>query len=119
MTLINDRAEILELFGRYADIADKKNFDELPPLVHTDPFTADFQSLTGMPPMTTSLADYVQVLRGSFDRFLATHHVITGHVITINGDHANAHAHVRAEHWVPTETAGAGPNRWLGPVTNR
>lgn len=113
MTLEADRADLIELFGRYADIADTKNFVELPPQVHADPFTMDFESITGMPPQQTSLDDYVAALRGSFEPFLATHHSITGHVITINGDHATAHAHVRAEHWVPDEAAGGGPNCWL------
>lgn len=113
MTLESDRSEIIELFGRYADIADTKNFDELPRRVHTDPFTVDFRSVADVPPTETALDDYVQVLRGSFDPFVATHHAITGHVIDVDGDRARAHAHVRAEHWVPDEVAGGGPNRWL------
>ncbi|MFD2024437.1 nuclear transport factor 2 family protein [Promicromonospora aerolata] len=113
MTLESDRAEIIELFGRYADIADTKNFDELPRLVHTDPFTADFQSVADVPPTETPLDDYAQLLRGSFNPFVATHHAITGHVVDVDGDSARAHAHVRAEHWVPDRVAGGGPNRWL------
>lgn len=113
MTLEADRAEIIELFGRYADIADRKDFDELPRLVHTDPLTVDFQSVAAIPPTETSLADYVEILRGSFAPFVATHHVITGHVIDVDGDHATAHAHVRAEHWVPDDRAAPGANRWL------
>ncbi|MFD2795203.1 nuclear transport factor 2 family protein [Promicromonospora vindobonensis] len=113
MTLESDRAEIIELFGRYADIADTKNFDELPRLVHTDPFTADFQSVADVPPTEIPLHAYAQLLRGSFDPFVATHHAITGHVIDLDGDSARAHAHVRAEHWVPDSVADGGPNRWL------
>ncbi|MGH3351744.1 MAG: nuclear transport factor 2 family protein [Nocardioides sp.] len=113
MNLESDRAEIIELFGRYADIADQKSFDELPRLVHTDPMVVDFESVAAIAPMETSLDDYVEILRGSFAPFLATHHVITGHVIDIDGDHATAHAHVRAEHWVPDELADGGANRWL------
>jgi hypothetical protein len=113
MTLETDRADIIELFGRYADIADTKNFIELPPLVHTDPFTMDVESLAGMPPLQASLVDYAHALSSSFEPFVATHHAITGHVITIDGDHATAHAHVRAEHWVPDDVAAGGPNRWL------
>lgn len=112
MSSENDRADIIELFGRYADIADMKSFEELPRLVHTDPITLDFESVAGIPPTSTPLDDYVDVLRGSFEPFVATHHVITGHVIDIDGDHATAHAHVRAEHWVPTEAIDE-PNRWL------
>lgn len=113
MTLETDRADIIELFGRYADIADTKNFYELPPRVHTDPFTMDFESVTGMPPLQVSLSDYIDALGRSFGPFVATHHTITGHVIAIDGDRATAHAHVRAEHWVPAEVAAGGANRWL------
>lgn len=113
MSEIADRAELIELFGRYADIADRKDFDELPGLVFTDPLTLDFSSVADIPPMTTPLSDYVEVLRASFAPFTATHHVITGHVVDLDGDRATVHAHVRAEHWVPDEVAGDGPNRWL------
>ncbi|GAA1427976.1 hypothetical protein GCM10009616_06530 [Microlunatus lacustris] len=113
MTLEADRADIIELFGRYADIADTRTFDELPPLVDADPFTVDVESVTGMPPRQTPLEEYVAALRGALEPFVATHHSITGHVITIEGDHAVAHAHVRAEHWVPDDVAAGGPNQWL------
>ena len=113
MTLDTDRADIIELFGRYADIADTKNFDDLPPLVHADPFTMDFESVTGMPPLQTSLDEYVAALGGAFGPFVATHHSITSHVVTLDGDRATARAHVRAEHWVPDDVAAGGPNRWL------
>jgi hypothetical protein len=113
MSTETDRAEIIELFGRYADIADLKDFTDLPWRVHTDPLTVDFESVTGMPPMTVSLTDYGDALRGSFEAFAATHHAITGHIVTIDGDRATIHAHVRAEHWLPKEAAGDGPDRWL------
>jgi SnoaL-like protein len=110
---LTDRAELIELLGRYADIADLKEFTELPGLVFTDPLTLDFSAVADIPPSTTPLADYVEMLRFAFAPYTATHHVITGHVVTIDGDSAKIHAHVRAEHWVPEEIAGDGPNRWL------
>ncbi|HEX6345632.1 nuclear transport factor 2 family protein [Umezawaea sp.] len=113
MTSPADRADLVELLSRYADIADLKEYTELPGLVFTDPVTLDFESVAGIPPMTVPLADYVQVLRGAFAPFTATHHAITGHVVEVDGDTATIHAHVRAEHWVPAEVAGDGPNRWL------
>lgn len=108
-----DRADLIELLSRYADIADLKEYTELPGLVYTDPLTLDFEAVAGIPPMTTPLGDYVEILRGSFAPFAATHHAITGHVINIDGDSATIHAHVRAEHWLPPELAGDGPHRWL------
>ncbi|WP_067498342.1 nuclear transport factor 2 family protein [Actinoplanes sp. TFC3] len=113
MDMFADRAELIELFGRYADIADLKEFTELPTRVFTDPLTLDFSSVAGIPPMSTPLPDYIEILRGTFAPYAATHHVITGHVVTIDGDSATIHAHVRAEHWVPDEIAKGGPNRWL------
>ncbi|MGV9361847.1 nuclear transport factor 2 family protein [Amycolatopsis sp. NPDC003731] len=108
MDTLADRAELVELLGRYADIADRKEYAELPGLVFTDPVTLDFEAVAGIPPMTTPLREYVEILRGSFAAFTATHHVISGHVVEIDGDTAKIHAHVRAEHW-----ADDGPDRWL------
>lgn len=113
MNLPSDRADLIELFGRYADIADLKEFTELPGLVYTDPLTMDFESVIGTPPATVSLGDYIDALRVSFAGFAATHHAITGHVVDIDGDTARIHAHVRAEHWLPDELTDGGPARWL------
>ncbi|MEU4518942.1 nuclear transport factor 2 family protein [Amycolatopsis sp. NPDC024027] len=113
MNPLADRADLVELLGRYADIADLKEYAELPRLVFTDPVTLDFEAVAGIPPMTTPLRDYVEILRASFAPFTATHHVISGHVIELDGDTATIHAHVRAEHWVPEALARGGPDRWL------
>ncbi|UOZ10372.1 nuclear transport factor 2 family protein [Amycolatopsis sp. WQ 127309] len=113
MNALSDRAELVELLGRYADIADLKEFTELPGRVFTDPVTLDFGSVADIPPMTVPLADYVENLRGAFAFYTATHHAITGHVVDVDGDRAKIHAHVRADHWVPDELAGGGPNHWL------
>ncbi|MET8795817.1 nuclear transport factor 2 family protein [Nocardia sp. NPDC004568] len=113
MNALSDRAELIELLGRYADIADLKEFTELPRRVFTDPVTVDFESVSGIPPTTVPLGDYREILRASFASFAATHHVITGHVVEIDGDRATIHAHVRAEHWLPGELANGGPDRWL------
>ena len=66
MDTLTDRADLIELFGRYADIADLKEFAELPGLVFTDPVTLDFSSVADIPPMTTPLSEYVEILRASF-----------------------------------------------------
>lgn len=70
--------------------------------------TLDFSSVTGLPPMTVPLDEYVHVPRQAFAPFPATHHTITGHVVEIGGDRATLHAHVRAERWVSEERADRG-----------
>ncbi|MFD7508606.1 nuclear transport factor 2 family protein [Streptomyces sp. NPDC059853] len=113
MTTLADRIDLIELMGRYADIADLKDFTRLPSLVYADEVTLDFSSVIGLPPMTVPLDAYVHVLDRAFAPFSATHHTVTGHVVEIDGDRATLHAHVRAEHWVPGERADGGPDRWL------
>ncbi|WP_329791984.1 nuclear transport factor 2 family protein [Lentzea sp. DG1S-22] len=113
MTTLNDRAELIEVMSHYADIADLKEFDALPGRVYTDEVTLDFSSVTGTPPLTIALGQYMEVLRASFAPFKATHHAITGHVIEIDGDKARIHAHVRAEHWLPEEFTADGVGPWL------
>lgn len=103
-----DTHALIELMGRYADIADLKEFTALPRLVFTDPVTLDFSSVAGIPPMTLPLDDYIATLATTFAAFTATHHAITGHVVDVDGDHATIHAHVRAEHWLPGVS-----ERWL------
>ena len=44
-----DRIELIELMGRYADIADLKDFTRLPSLVYGDSVTLDFSSVIGLP----------------------------------------------------------------------
>jgi SnoaL-like domain len=110
---MDDRIDLAELLSRYADIADMKEFTHLPSRICTDPLTVDFEAVTGMPAVTASLHDCVELLRTTLAPFAATHHAITGHVVTIDGDSATIHAHVRAEHWLPVELVGDGPDRWL------
>jgi hypothetical protein len=113
MDTASDRAELIELLGHYADIADLKEFTDLPRRVFTDPLTLDFGSVADIPPMTVPLGDYVETLRAAFAPYVATHHAITGPVVEIDGDRATIHAHVRAEHWLPADLVDGGPNYWL------
>jgi hypothetical protein len=48
-----------------------------------------------------------------FTVFTATHHAITNHRVTVDGDRASLRAHIRAEHWLPPELVQSGPNCWL------
>ncbi|MEU3763117.1 nuclear transport factor 2 family protein [Streptomyces albogriseolus] len=57
--------------------------------------------------MTVPLDEYVQALDRAFATLLHHPHAITDHVIEIDGDRATIHAHIRTEHWVPEELAGA------------
>jgi SnoaL-like domain len=113
MDPLSDRADLIELLGRYADLSDLKEYTRLPRLVFTDPVAVDFQSVADTPPATLPLDDYIDGVRTAFAAFTATHHAITGHVVDIRGDTATIHAHVRAEHWRPDDLADGRFTRWL------
>ena len=74
----------------------------------TDPLTFDFESVTGRPASTLPLDRLVPGLRNGLAGFTATHHAITNHRITLDGDHAVIRAHIKAEHWLPPELAVEG-----------
>ena len=113
MTDHHDRDELVELMSRYANVPDTQNWDELPRSVFCDEFTCDFSSL-GAPVGTFSRDAWCQRTKQVFAGWTATHHAITNHRITIDGDRATIRAHVRAEHWAPLEVA-AVPETVFGP----
>ena len=112
MTEHRDRDELVELMSRYATMADTKNWDELPKSVFCDELTADFSSL-GSPVATMRREVWCDASKRAFAGWTATHHGITNHRITVDGDRATIRAHVRAEHWAPPEVAAGRPNCWL------
>lgn len=112
MTEHHDRDELVELMSRYADVPDSMDWDELPRTVFCDEFACDFSSL-GTPAATVTRDAWCRASRRVFRGWTATHHAITGHRITVDGDQATIRAHVRAEHWAPAEVARGGPACWL------
>lgn len=107
-----DRAELVELMGRYANMPDTNEWEVLPKLVFTDEFVADFTAF-GTPALTVTREAWSEQSRRTFAGWAATHHSITNHLVEIEGDSATIHAHVHVEHFAPAEVAGDGPNCWL------
>jgi hypothetical protein len=112
MTEHHDRDELVELMSRYADMADTREWHDLPRTVFCDEITSDFSAF-GTPVETLSRDTWCQRAERMFAGWTATHHVITGHRIVVDGDRATIRAHVRAEHWAPPDVATGGPNCWL------
>jgi len=110
--MLIDRAQLLELLARYTDMCDLKNWDDLPLTVFADEVEWDFSSL-GAPAVLYARDELVSRGRAAFAGWKATFHATTGHQVTIDGDHATIHAKIRAEHWLPAEVAGEGPDCWL------
>jgi hypothetical protein len=107
-----DRDELVELLSRYAAVPDTPDWDDLPSQVFCDELTWDFTSM-GAAVRTMTREAWCDRTRRLFAGWTATHHAITNHRITVDGDRATIRAHIRAEHWVPDELAAGGPNCWL------
>lgn len=107
-----DRDELVELMGRYANMPDTKNWVNLPEQVFSDEFVADFSAF-GTPALTVTREEWSEQSSKAFAGWTATHHSITNHLIDIDGDRATIHAHVHVEHFAPAAIAAGGPNCWL------
>jgi SnoaL-like domain len=107
------RDALVELLARYASIPDTKDCDHLPYTVFSDHVTWDFTSLTGAPAARLPLDELLARLRPAFAAYTATHHAVTNHRISTDGERAAIRAHIRAEHWLPPELVGSGAACWL------
>jgi hypothetical protein len=94
---LGDRLAILELIGKLSLTIDAKDWDTLGSLV-TDVIVHDRTSLTGGEPLTLAVDDFVAGWRQTLDGMDAVHHMITNHVISLEGDEAICTANMQGTH---------------------
>ena len=104
-TETEDRLAILELIGRLTLAVDGSDWDALERLF-TDPVHLDRTSLWGGEPETYS----PEQLSGGFAQTMgnldAIHHLITSHVISLNGDEATCAANMQGIHVLANASGG-------------
>ena len=96
-----DRLAIIQFinhFGIAIDLRDWKSFHGL--FAETVDF--DYSSI-GEVAATLHPDDITNTARKDLGGFQTTQHVITNHVIQLDGDNATCQAHVRAMHFLPSE----------------
>src|SRR5208282_6188039 len=64
----------------------------------------DFTSVFGGTPRKVKADRWTDAARRSLSGLKATHHMITNHVITVNGDEALCIAYLQATHYLPNDT---------------
>jgi len=104
-TETEDRLAILELVGRLALSLDGKEWGALERLF-TDPVHVDRTSLWGGDPETYSPAELAGGFRQTMGNLDAIHHLITGHVISLNGDDATCAANMQGVHVFANASGG-------------
>jgi hypothetical protein len=99
-----DRLAILELIGKLALLLDARDWDAFEDLF-TDPVHLDRTSLFQGEPETLTPAELVDGYRKTLGNLDALHHLITGHVINVDGDQATCAANMQGTH-VLANTSG-------------
>lgn len=96
-TETEDRLAILELIGNLALLLDARDWDALEGL-WADQVHYDRTSLFGGEPETLTPAELVAGYQAALGGLDALHHLITGHVISIDGDRATCAANMQGTH---------------------
>jgi len=110
---LTDRAEITDTSLRYATGIDSRN-REIYRSCFTDDLEIDFSSMGMEGPKTVPADDWVDQAFSLVSAFQSTQHMITNHVITIEGDEATCVAYLQAQHFNPDNMLTVG-----GYYTNR
>lgn len=95
-----DEADIRGLFDRYGSGVDERNWEAWGQ-IFDNPLETDFSGIdAAFKPVTRSRAAHVAATQAVISQFETTQHMITNVQIALHGDHAEAHAVMRAEHWM-------------------
>ena len=104
-TETEDRLAILELIGRLVLVLDGRDWDALGELF-TDTVYSDRTSLLGGEPVTLGRAEFVAGWRQTLQNLDAVHHMITCHVISLDGDRATCVANMQGTHVYTNHSGG-------------
>ena len=104
-----DRMEIIDTMNRYATSVDTRDWD-LFLTCYTDEMIADMVSVGFEKPMTLPATDFLAIIRQAVSPFDSTQHLISNHVIDIDGDSATCVCYLQAQHFSEEDT---GPHTLL------
>jgi ketosteroid isomerase-like protein len=92
-----DRLDVIEACTRYGWYADRRDWERFAELV-TDELYLDYTGLVGGEPGNVKSAELIAGWKEQFARLTTTQHLITGHLVEIDGDTAVCTANFHAQH---------------------
>ncbi|MFF0202283.1 nuclear transport factor 2 family protein [Streptomyces sp. NPDC005017] len=95
-----DRFDVIDTCTRMAWHADRREWGLLPG-VFADKVTLDYTSLDGGEPVTLAPGQIAEGWRDALGVYTATHHLLTNHLVTLDGDTAVCTAAFQASHRKP------------------
>ena len=102
---LEDRLAIVELIGRLVLLLDGRDWDTLQHLF-TETVYSDRTSLTGGEPVTLGAVEFVGGWRQLMQNLDAVHHMVTCHVINLEGDRATCAANMLGTHVLANSSGG-------------
>jgi hypothetical protein len=92
-----DRLDIIEACTRFGWHADHREWERMAELL-TDELYVDYSALVGGEPGEAKSAELIAGWKEQFARLAATQHLITNHLVEVDGDTAVCTAHFHAQH---------------------
>lgn len=99
--MLLDRAAVIDTVNRYATAIDTRDWALLRSCF-TEDLEADFTSF-GVREVAHGADGWVEAVRATIDGLDASQHVITNHVVDVDGDTATCVAYIQAEHFLAND----------------
>lgn len=103
LQLMYDRMEIIDTINRYATSVDTRDWD-LFLTCYTDEMNADMVSVGFDEPLDMPAKAFLEIIQHAVDPFDSTQHLISNHVIEIDGDNATCVCYLQAQHFSQDDT---------------
>jgi hypothetical protein len=103
---LSDRLDVVDVCTRMCWHTDKREWDRLRTDVFTGKVLVDYTSLNGGAPTELTAEELIAAWRGLLADLTATQHLLTNHLVRIEGDTALATADFQATHLLPNALGG-------------
>jgi len=103
LQLLLDRMEIIDTINRYATSVDTRDWD-LFFTCYTDEINVDMVSVGFEEPMDMTAREFMEIIQGAVSPFDSTQHIVSNHVINIDGDRATLVSYLQAQHFRQDDT---------------